>query len=439
MRKIDLRVIPFLCVLYLLAFLDRVNIANAKAFRLQEDLKLKKVEYNTALTIFFVPYIFFEIPSNILLKKLRPATWLSGCMFMFGIASIAQGLVTNYAGLLTTRFMLGLFEAGMFPGCFYLIGMWYKRSEAQRRYSFFFASTTLAGAFGGLLASVIGKMQGLRGYNGWRWIFILEGVLTVVVAIVFFFFIPSFPEDAKWLTPEEREYVKARLQVDQGKSAKERAITARDVGRVFKDYKVIIGGFMYFGMLVPVSLTSRSSRSRASDSQSLSGIRICILRAFNCQNVWLLSNPNAIIFRPAMGMRFRVLHDNSNMLRFYQTPLRIYHRPHLTCGSRLRHITRCPRQQQGALLSPLPHRHGRLLGHARHRMLVQYESRRSSSQIRRQRLANRLRKHRRHHCDLRVFGYRGPEIHKGIFTMSWVLVFGGVQLCAVCHCGGLGE
>jgi len=253
MRKIDLRVIPFLCILYLLAFLDRVNIANAKAFRLQEDLHLQRVEYNTALTIFFVPYIVFEIPSNILLKKLRPATWLSGCMFMFGIASIAQGLVSNYGGLLTTRFFLGLFEAGMFPGCFYLIGMWYKRSEAQRRYSFFFASTTLAGAFGGLLASAIGKMQGMRGYNGWRWIFILEGVLTCVVAIIFYFFIPSFPEDAKWLTQEERDYVKARLQVDQGKSAKERKITARDVGRVFKDYKVIIGGFMYFGMLVPVS------------------------------------------------------------------------------------------------------------------------------------------------------------------------------------------
>jgi MFS family permease len=139
----------------------------------------------------------------------------------------------------------------MFPGCFYLIGMWYKRSEAQRRYSFFFSSTTLAGAFGGLLASAIGKMDGLQGYHGWRWIFILEGVLTCVVSFVFFFFIPSFPEDAKWLTEEERAYVKARLQVDQGRSAAERQITLRDVGRVFKDYKVILGGFMYFGMIVP--------------------------------------------------------------------------------------------------------------------------------------------------------------------------------------------
>lgn len=162
-------------------------------------------------------------------------------MFGFGLISICQGLTRSYGGLLATRFLLGVFEAGMFPGCFYLIGMWYKRSEAQRRYSFFFSSTSLAGAFGGLLASAIGKMDGLRGYHGWRWIFILEGVLTCVISLTFFFFLPSFPEDAKWLTEDERKYVKARLQIDQGRSAAERKITARDVGRVFKDYKVFLG------------------------------------------------------------------------------------------------------------------------------------------------------------------------------------------------------
>ncbi|KAL9590044.1 MAG: hypothetical protein Q9203_001148 [Teloschistes exilis] len=249
--KIDLRVIPVLSILYLLAFLDRTNIANASIFKLREDLNLQTTQYNTALTIFFVPYIVFEIPSNILLKKLKPHVWLSGCMFLFGVVTICQGLVQNYSGLLATRFFLGVAESGMFPGSFYLIGMWYKRSEAQRRYSFFFGSTSLAGAFGGLLASAIGKMSGMRGYNGWRWIFILEGTLTAVVAILFFFIIPSFPEDANWLTAEEREYVKARLYKDQGRSAAERKIGFRDVVNVFKDYKIIVGGFMYFGLIVP--------------------------------------------------------------------------------------------------------------------------------------------------------------------------------------------
>ena len=129
--------------------------------------------------------------------------------------------------------------------------MWYRRSEAQKRYSFFFSSTTLAGAFGGLLAAAIGKMDGMLGHRGWRWIFILEGTLTMVVSIFFFWMIPNFPEDAKWLKEDERTYVKARLQIDQGKSAAERDITVRDVGRVFKDFKIVLGGFMYFGLIVP--------------------------------------------------------------------------------------------------------------------------------------------------------------------------------------------
>jgi len=172
-------------------------------------------------------------------------------MFMFGFVTICQGLVKGYSGLLATRFFLGLFETGMFPGAFYLIGMWYRRHEAQRRYSFFFSSTTLAGAFGGLLASAIGKMDGMRGYAGWRWIFILEGTLTCVVSFFFFFLLPDFPEHSKWLTKEEAAYITARLEVDQGKSAVERKITTRDVFNVFKDPKIFIGGFCYFGLIVP--------------------------------------------------------------------------------------------------------------------------------------------------------------------------------------------
>ncbi|KAI1180393.1 MFS general substrate transporter [Nemania sp. FL0916] len=250
--RIDWHVLPFVSIMYLLAFLDRVNIANARSFHLERDLGLTiNNEYNTALTIFFVPYVFFEIPSNILLKKFSPRKWLPLCMLGFGLVSIFQGLTQNYGGLLATRFFLGLFETGMFPGCFYLISMWYKRAEAQKRYSLFFSSTSLAGAFGGLLASAIGKLDGVRNYSGWRWIFIIEGALTAVVAIIFFFVFPVFPEDAKWLTEEERTYIKARLKADQGNNAAERKITVRDVFTVLKDHRVWLGGFMYLGLIVP--------------------------------------------------------------------------------------------------------------------------------------------------------------------------------------------
>lgn len=259
MWKIDMHVIPWLCIMYLLAFLDRVNISNANVYDLSVELGLKNHEFNTALVIFFVPYILFEIPSNVLLKHFKPHVWLSINMFGFGLVTLFQGLVTSYSGLLATRFFLGVFETGMFPGAFYLIGMWYRRHEAQRRYSFFFNSTTLAGAFGGLLAAAIGKMAPLKirlpGITdhalGWRWIFILEGALTAVVSIGFFFLLPDFPEDVKWLTPEERAYVKAKIAVDQGDSGRHRKTTFRDVLQVLKDYKIILGGFMYFGLIVP--------------------------------------------------------------------------------------------------------------------------------------------------------------------------------------------
>ncbi|EMD32218.1 hypothetical protein CERSUDRAFT_88143 [Gelatoporia subvermispora B] len=251
MRKIDLRVVPVLTILYLLAFLDRVNISNAALFGLKTDLKLEGNQFNTALVVFFVPYVLFEIPSNILVKRFRPHLWLSLCMLLFGLVSVLQGFTQNLSGLIAIRFFLGLVEAGIFPACFYLMSMWYKRSESQKRFSFFFSSTTLAGGFGGLLASAIGKMDGMRGFRGWRWIFILEGVLTCIISVILYFNIPDFPEDAKWLSDDEKEFVKSRLYEEVGDSKRLEPLTMKAALDVFKDYKIIAGGFMYFGLIVP--------------------------------------------------------------------------------------------------------------------------------------------------------------------------------------------
>ncbi|KAF4584158.1 putative transporter [Ophiocordyceps camponoti-floridani] len=253
LARIDMHVMPFLCIMYLLAFLDRVNISNADLFGLSKDLHLgaTSTKFNTVLVIFFVPYCLFEIPSNMLLKRFRPHVWLALNMFLFGFTTMMQGLVRSYGGLLACRFFLGLFETGMFPGAFYLIGMWYRRHEAQKRYSFFFGSTTLAGAFGGLLAAALGQMAGLRGFSGWRWIFLIEGAITVFFSFFFFFLLPDFPEDSKWLTTDEKKFVAARLRLDQGRSAVERPVTLGNVAAVLSDPKVILGGFMYLGLIVP--------------------------------------------------------------------------------------------------------------------------------------------------------------------------------------------
>jgi MFS family permease len=249
LRKIDLRVLPYMAMIIFLSFLDRVSVSNAVLYGLQQDLKLVGNQYNTILVIFFVPYIAFEIPSNYFLKKFSPHVWLSACMFGFGLFTIIQGFTHNFGGMVAARFFVGFFEAGMFPGCYYIIAMWYRRAESQKRFAYAFSAASLAAAFGGLLATAIGKMDGIRGYRGWRWIFILEGLGTCVIAIIWFFLLPDFPEQSKRFTPDEMIAIKQRLASDVGASGHQIKYTWRDYLGVFKDYKIFLSAIMYFGIV----------------------------------------------------------------------------------------------------------------------------------------------------------------------------------------------
>ncbi|KAK8021843.1 hypothetical protein PG990_006981 [Apiospora arundinis] len=250
-RKIDFHVLPMLFVIYVVAFLDRGNISNALTMSMPEQLGLTGQQPNIALAIFFVPYIVFEIPSNVLMKKLRPHLWLSLCTIGFGIVMLAQGFIQNYSGLLATRFLLGFFEAGIFPGSFYLISYWYRQEESQKRFTLYFSSVILASAFSGLLASAIAKLDGVRGLSNWRWIFILEGILTAVVGIASFFIVSDFPNEAKWLSERERQYVLERTDANHTAAAGA-AVTRLDLINFFKDPKNYLGPIMYFSCVVPV-------------------------------------------------------------------------------------------------------------------------------------------------------------------------------------------
>ncbi|KAH6704245.1 major facilitator superfamily domain-containing protein [Leptodontidium sp. MPI-SDFR-AT-0119] len=216
MRKIDFRLIPLLSVLYLMAFLDRSNIGNAKIAGMSEDLNLYGMRYNIALTVFFVPYALFEIPSNIVLKLLRPSIWISILCFCWGLVMTLMGLVNTYKGLVIARFFLGMAEAGFFPAATFLLTIWYQRYEVQRRMAVFYAAASLSGAFSGLLAYAIEKMDGLSGLAGWKWIFILEGLLPVIVSFSLYFILPDNPQTASFLTPEEREFVVNRIAYQTG-------------------------------------------------------------------------------------------------------------------------------------------------------------------------------------------------------------------------------
>jgi MFS family permease len=153
------------------------------------------------------------------------------------------------------RVFLGIAEAGVYPGCVYTISRFYRPEEAQSRFAVFVGSTTMAGAFGGLLASAIGKMDGIQGLRAWRWIFLLEGCLTVVAAGFLFFLVTDVPERAKWLQDGERDTLQAYLGADglRHDSAEKTAIGWIDVKDAFKDVKMWLSGFMYLGLTMPVS------------------------------------------------------------------------------------------------------------------------------------------------------------------------------------------
>lgn len=207
-----------LAILYLISHLDRANIGNAKIEGLADDLGLVGNQYNIVLGLFFVPYILFEVPSNILLKKFtRPSYYLGALITIWGIIMTCHGVVQNFAGLLVVRLLLGVFEAGFYPGAVYLCTFWYMPKDLSSRIAWFYCTSALSGAFSGLLAAGIAQMDGVGGYEGWRWIFILEGIATVILGVACFFFLVDSPSlSGKWLSKEDIRFLNLQNFIKQG-------------------------------------------------------------------------------------------------------------------------------------------------------------------------------------------------------------------------------
>ncbi|KAF8577535.1 MFS general substrate transporter [Ramaria rubella] len=212
-RKVDWHLLPILTLLYLLSFLDRSNVGNASVDGLSTKINLVGGEYNAGLALYFVGYVLFEIPANIVLKRTSPNIWLPSLTLTWGIVSICQGLVHNKAGFYAVRFFLGATEAGLFPGVTYVFSLYYTREQRSIRVAFFFSGAALAGAFGGILAYGLGLIQG-GGRPGWAWIFIVEGLLTAVVSLGAYFIVPTWPQKASFLDESEREQLLTRLRRD---------------------------------------------------------------------------------------------------------------------------------------------------------------------------------------------------------------------------------
>ena len=214
-KKITWRLIPFLLFCYILSYLDRVNIGFAK-LQMLSDLQFSEAVYGLGAGVFFLGYFFFEVPSNIIMHKVGARRWIARIMISWGILSAAMMFVNSATSFYVLRFLLGLAEAGFFPGIIYYLTRWYPADRRGRATSLFLTAIALAGVIGGPVSGwILRDTNGLAGLAGWQWMFLIEGIPSVLAGFFLLRFLDDRVEDAKWLTEAERREVVALLQKEE--------------------------------------------------------------------------------------------------------------------------------------------------------------------------------------------------------------------------------
>ncbi|RYP48266.1 hypothetical protein DL768_005819 [Monosporascus sp. mg162] len=255
-RKLDLRLLPLCCWLYLLNFLDRGNIGNARILNQEtgDDLMtqtgMTSQGYAITLTLFSVAYAVFEVPSNWVMKHyVRPSLWLALLLGCWGAVTIGFAGVQNYATILALRLMIGVFEAGFFPGIVYVITIWYRHNERAVRIALVIAFCNLAGAFGGTIAYGIGHVNGAGGLEGFRWLFIIEGIITILSVLPTILILPDYPSRDKWLSESDRKFAEDRLKERGGGYNRDHA-TRKEIVETFFSPRMLAHYFAYIANVV---------------------------------------------------------------------------------------------------------------------------------------------------------------------------------------------
>ncbi|KAI0167044.1 MFS transporter [Hypoxylon sp. FL1284] len=244
-RKLDWYIMPIVCVMYFLNYVDRNVIAQARLNHLERDLNMAGNEFNTAVSILFVGYVLMQIPSNMLITRVKPGIYMSGCMFLWAVVSACTAAVKSYGGLVACRFFLGIAEAPFYPGATYIFAIYYTHNEMAARVGLMYCGQLLATAFTGLIsAGIFAGMDGLRGLTGWQWLFIIEGAITAFVAILGLWLLPNTLEDTPWLTTEESKLVQARIERDKLGDALGKVTALEGLKQACKDKRTWLFCFM---------------------------------------------------------------------------------------------------------------------------------------------------------------------------------------------------
>ncbi|KAK3312541.1 major facilitator superfamily domain-containing protein [Apodospora peruviana] len=250
--RLDRRILPVLILLVLCSFLDRTNVGNAKLYNLEKDLGMTNLQYQQGLAAFYPLYIAAEVPSNLVLKRVTPRIWIAFLTFLWGLLCMCLGFVHNFAQFISLRALLGLAEGGLFPAMvLYLSGI-YTRSELALRIGVLYTATSLSGAFGGLLARAMAAIGDRGGLSAWRWIFVIEGLFTFIVAGFTYISLPNDIPSASFLSEDERKVGIRRLsgiEHGTGNTERDEKFSFAEIGRAIFSPQTWLTAAAYFGLL----------------------------------------------------------------------------------------------------------------------------------------------------------------------------------------------
>jgi len=244
-NKVALRILPLLCLGYVIAYLDRINVSFA-ALQLNEDLGLSPAAYGLGAGLFFVGYVVFEVPSNLILRRVGAKLWISRIMISWGVISALMAFVHSEATFYLCRFLLGVAEAGFLPGVILYVNQWLPPPDRARALSVLAASTAVAGLVGSPLSMSLLGLDNTWGLRGWQWLFVLEGIPAIVLGGLVLFTLPNTPMEAKWLTGEEKSALQSALDSEIGHLERHRFDV---IGRSLF-WKVGLLGIVYFCMVL---------------------------------------------------------------------------------------------------------------------------------------------------------------------------------------------
>jgi D-galactonate transporter len=242
-QRVSARLVPFLVICYFAAYLDRVNVGFA-ALTMNKDLGISATAYGLGAGIFFFTYFIFEVPSNLLLERFGARKWIARIMLSWGILSGATAFITGETSFYVVRLLLGAAEAGFFPGIIFYLTLWFPATYRARIVGYFMAAIPLSSAIGSPISGYILGLNGVLGFKGWQWLFIIEAIPAIILSAIVFFYLTDRPAEARWLGADERSWLTSRLETERRQRDAARSFSVREA---LLNPRVLALALVYFG------------------------------------------------------------------------------------------------------------------------------------------------------------------------------------------------